>query len=132
MDSAARLTGGPGERLRSKERRLFPEKCCRCNSATSGDRGRWGAIALSRCVPFALARTFACVGPSGDRTVLRVSRSLPWMRSRPRVSDAFVPALAPRSSREQAGNSIPLPSSQRFANLSGSGVFSSWPSLNGS
>ena len=91
-----------------------------------------GALALSRGVPFALACTFACVGPSADRPVLRGSRSLPWVRGRARVSDAFVPALAPRPSREQAGNSIPLPASQRFVNLSGSGVLSSWPSLDGS
>lgn len=71
-----------------------------------------GTLALSRCVPFALACTFACVGPSADRTVLRGSRSLPWVSSRTRVSDAFVPALAPRPSREQAGNLIPLPASQ--------------------
>ena len=128
-----RETTGPGRR-HPKGRRpsRAPPPSRRCNSATSGDRGRWGALALSRCVPFALACTFACDGPSADRFVLRGSRSLPWVRSRARVSDAFVPALAPRSSREQAGNPIPLPASQRFVNLSGSGVFSSWPSLNGS
>lgn len=70
-------------------------------------------------------------GPSAGRSVLRGSRSLPWVRSRARVSDAFVPALAPRSSREQTGNPIPFPAGQRFVNLSGSGVFPSWPSLSG-
>ena len=127
-----RETTGPGRR-HPKGRRpsRVPPPSRRCNSATSGDRGRWGALALSRCVVIRIPTQRLYVAKTTDRTVLRGSRSLPWVRSRARVSDAFVPALAPRSSREKAGNPIPLPASRRFVNLSGSGVSSSWPSLNG-
>ena len=70
---------------------------CRCNPGTSGDYDRWEGTRAESVRLVRLDRV------PGERTVLRGSHFLPWLRSRSSVSDAFVAALDRRPSPEAAG-----------------------------